>query len=96
LDERPYWNSGEIRYELKDLTTGVAVLAQGRLYCLAEDGRVALLRPTPERFQIDGRFRLLSERVRDAWAHPVLLDSRLYLRYHDTLWCYEVGRRRSF
>jgi hypothetical protein len=24
------------------------------------------------------------------WAHPVLLDGRLYLRHHDTMWCYDV------
>ena len=52
---------------------------------------MALLRPTPERFEIDGQFRLLSERVSDAWAHPVLLHGRLYLRYHDNLWCYELS-----
>jgi len=27
---------------------------------------------------------------RDAWAHPVILDGRLYLRYHDTLYCYNI------
>ena len=87
------WKSGEIRYELKGLTTGAAVYADGRLYCLTEDGRAALLRPTPERFEIDGQFRLLPERVSDAWAHPVLFHGKLYLRYHDTLWCYDVGSK---
>ncbi len=87
------WKSGKTRYELKNLTTGSAVYADGRLYCLAEDGRVALLRPTPEQFAVNGQFRLVPERVRDAWAHPVLLHGRLYLRYHDTLWCYDVKTR---
>jgi outer membrane protein assembly factor BamB len=87
------WKSGEIRYELKSLTTGAAVYADGRLYCLTEDGRVALLRPTTGRFAIDGEFRLLPGTVNDAWAHPVLFHGRLYLRYHDTLWCYEVRAR---
>ena len=41
-------------------------------------------------FDLDGQFRLLPERVSDACAHPVLLQGRLHLRYHDTLWCYEV------
>ncbi len=86
------WKSGEPRYEWKGLTTGSAVYAEERLYCLAEDGRAALLRPTPERFEIDGQFRLLPQAVGDAWAHPVLLHGRLYLRYHDTLRCYEVAR----
>ena len=86
------WKSGETRYELKGLTTGAAVYAEGRLYCLAEDGRAALLRPTPDRFAIDGQFRLLNETGQQRLAHPVLLHGRLYLRYHDTLWCYDVRR----
>jgi hypothetical protein len=41
-----------------------------------------------------GRFRIdPNERLGDAWAHPVLCDGRLYIRYHDTLWCYDVRAR---
>jgi outer membrane protein assembly factor BamB len=84
------WQSGRTRCESKALTTSAAVYAGGRLYCLAEDGRAALLRPTPAQFMVDGQFRLVPDRVHDAWAHPVLLHGRLYLRYHETLWCYDV------
>ena len=84
------WKSGETRYEYKGLTTGAAVYAEGRLYCLAEDGRVGLLRPGNGGFTSDGEFQLVTARVHDAWAHPVLLRGRLYLRYHDQLWCYDV------
>jgi outer membrane protein assembly factor BamB len=84
------WKSGEPRYELKSITTSAAVYADERLYCLAEDGQVALVRPMPSKFEIDGLFRLVPQRVHDAWAHPVLLNGRLYLRYHDSLWCYVV------
>ena len=38
------WQSGQVRYEFKGLTTSSAVYADGRLYCLAEDGRAALLK----------------------------------------------------
>jgi len=84
------WSSGQVRCELKALTTGAAIWAEGRLYCLAEDGRVALLRPTADSLAIAGQFRLVPDKKSDAWAHPVLLHGRLYLRYHDTLWCYDV------
>ncbi len=84
------WQTGETRYELKDLTTGAAIYADGRLYCLDESGTAALLKPGPEGLQMVGAFRLVTQRVNDAWAHPVLLDGRLYLRYHDALWCYDV------
>jgi outer membrane protein assembly factor BamB len=84
------WESGQPRYEFKGVTTSSAVYADGRLYCLAADGQAALLKPTPEQLVVAGRFRLVTEKVRDAWAYPVVLHGRLYLRYHDTLWCYDV------
>ena len=84
------WRTGKTKYEFKDLTTGAAIYADGRLYCLDENGTAALLKPGPEGLEMMGRFRLVSERVHDAWAHPVLLNGRLYLRYHETLWCYDV------
>jgi outer membrane protein assembly factor BamB len=84
------WKTGQTKYEFKDLTTGAAIYADGRLYCVDEQGTVALLKPEGDRIEIVGRFRLIDRPVKDAWAHPVLLDGRLYLRYHDTLWCYSV------
>jgi len=86
------WQTGRTKYEFKALTTGAAVYADGQLYCLDERGRVALLRPGPDGLEIMGRFDLVTGNVRDAWAHPVLLDGRLYLRYHDVLRCYDVKK----
>ncbi|MBN1846325.1 MAG: PQQ-like beta-propeller repeat protein [Sedimentisphaerales bacterium] len=86
------WLTGQTRAEYRDLTTGAAVYADGRLYCLDDQGTVALLRYDPDGFHLAGRFPLVQEKLRDAWAHPVLHDGRLYLRYHDTLWCYRVKR----
>ncbi|MBP7052249.1 MAG: PQQ-like beta-propeller repeat protein [Phycisphaerae bacterium] len=84
------WQTGRTKCELKDLTTGATIWADQRLYVLDERGTVALLKPSADSLEIAGRFRLTTDEVRDAWAHPVLLDGRLYLRYHDTLWCYDV------
>ncbi len=84
------WQTGKTKYELTELTTGAAIYADGRLYCLDESGTVALLKPGSDGLDVVGRFRLVPRRVRDAWAHPVLHDGRLYLRYHETLWCYDV------
>ncbi len=86
------WQTGQTQYELKELTTGAAIYADGRLYCLDERGRVALLKPESNALKIMGRFDLASRNARDAWAHPVILDGRLYLRYHDELWCYDVKK----
>ena len=87
------WQTGRTKYELKDFTTGAAIYADGRLYCLDEKGLAGLLKPGPDGLKVVGRFALVTENVRDAWTHPVLLDGRLYLRYHNTLFCYDVKRR---
>jgi outer membrane protein assembly factor BamB len=87
------WSSGETRAQCRDLASGAAVYADGRLYCLAEDGTAAMLVPKDREFDVAGRFRLYPRRTTDAWAHPVLLDGKLYLRYQDSLWCYDVRNR---
>jgi len=84
------WASGRTKFEQKAFTTGAAVYADGRLYVLDEKGAAGMLKPDAGGLHVAGRFQLVTGRVRDAWAHPVLLDGRLYLRYHDTLWCYDV------
>ena len=84
------WRTGRTQCELKEFTTGAAVYADGRLYVFDERGNVGLLKPAGGSLEVMGRFRLLVDRVRDAWAHPVLHRGRLYLRYHDALWCYDV------
>jgi len=84
------WQTGKTKYELKDFTTGAAIHADDRLYCLDEQANVGLLKIEPNTLKITGRFNLTEKRVKDAWTHPVLLDGRLYLRYHGTLFCYDV------
>jgi outer membrane protein assembly factor BamB len=82
--------TGKVLYENRDLVKGAALYADARLYVLCEDGWMVLLEPTATAFEEKGRFRLANPRDRDAWAHPVVHDGRLYLRYHDTLTCYDI------
>ncbi len=84
------WRSGRTQYEIKELVAGAAIYADGRLYCLCQDGTMALVRPGKDDYEIAGRFRLTPERAGDSWAHPVVCGGRLYLRLHDTLWCYDI------
>jgi outer membrane protein assembly factor BamB len=84
--------TGETKFETTDLDSGSCLWADGRLYILSESGPMRLVKPTPAGLETCGRFNLVppSPRKSDVWPHPVLLDGRLYLRYHDTLWCYDV------
>jgi len=85
--------SGAVLYHFKDLAMGSVLGAQGQLYCLSQEGEMALITPTEAGLQFAGRFRLVPRRVNDAWTHPVIHDGRLYLRYHDTLYCYDIRAR---
>lgn len=82
--------TGKARYDLPDVAKGAVLWADGRLYALCEDGVMLLLEPGRDRFEVRGRFRVAEEGVRDAWAHPVIHQGRLYLRYHESLVCLDL------
>jgi outer membrane protein assembly factor BamB len=82
--------TGEPRHELKDLAMGSVLYADQRLYCLSQEGEMALIKPTPAGLEYTGRFRLVPDRVSDVWAHPVIWNRRLFLRFQDTLFCYDI------
>lgn len=86
-------NTGEVIYQTSELTKGSALWADGRLYVLTEDGVMALVKPGPDAFEIVSRFPFAPKHKNDVWAHPVLLNGRLYLRQHQALFCYEVGKK---
>lgn len=85
--------TGTVKYQLEGLDKGPVLYADQRLYCVSEDGEIALLKPGAESFEQLGRFRFVSGRKNDAWAHPVIANGRLYLRYNETLLCYDVKAR---
>ena len=82
--------TGKTLYRTKELAMGSVLWADGRLYYLSQRGVMALVRPTPQGFDYKGRFRLVEQRRNDVWPHPVILDGRLYLRYHGKLHCYDI------
>ncbi len=84
--------TGQIRYQTSDLAMGSVLYADGRLYCLSQEGEMALIQPGAGSFEFKGRFRLVPDRTSDAWTHPVICDRRLYLRYHEDLFCFDVRR----
>ena len=80
--------------EAPDFVKGSAIYADGRLYALCEDGTMLLLDVADEKFVTHGKFKLTIGRDRDAWAHPVIVNRKLYLRYHDNVFCYDIAAKR--
>jgi len=85
------FESGKTKYVKKDLVRGSLICADGRLYCLAQTGTMALLKPTDKGFENTGQFQLVKGK-KDVWAHPVICSGKLYLRYHDKLYCYDIRK----
>ena len=83
--------SGKIIHQTKELAMGSVLYADNRLYILDQEGQAALINPEVGKFDIAGRFRLVKTRVQDAWTHPVIFNKKLYLRYQDELYCYDIA-----
>jgi len=90
---------GEIAWaqRVSGMQRGPITYAEGMLYCVCEvDGIVALVRATPERFEEVSRFALPGrEPGRDwnYWAHPVVINQKLFLRHGNVLYCFDIAER---
>ncbi len=83
--------TGKTRASLPGPLTAAGVWADGKLYLQSDNGKVFMLKPTADGFKTLGSFPVVPPvKKKDVWAHPVLCNGRLYLRYHDTLFCYDV------
>jgi hypothetical protein len=59
------------------------------LYCLGENGNMALIEANPNEFKMVSMFDLPKGEGR-CWTHPVISDGKLYLRWDDTLYVYDI------
>ena len=83
--------TGEVGYLSRAAGKGSALYADGLIYGLTENNRtVLLIKPEPEKFVLLSQFELPNEAEGPSWAHPVVLDGKLYLRHAQYLYCYDV------
>ncbi len=83
------WETGKQLYKDRIMPTGVTIAADGMLYCYSEKGDMALVRATPEKFDIVSRFKITLG-TEQHWAHPVIYRGVLYVRHGDTLMAYKI------
>lgn len=85
-------DSGETMWHAKGVGKGSVCFADGMLYLFGERGGLVGLAPaTPEGLELVGSFRVKGKA--ESWAHPVVTGGRLYLRYADNLYCYDVRKK---
>jgi outer membrane protein assembly factor BamB len=85
------WETGTVMYEHRwNGNKGSLIYADGMFYCYDENtGDVALVKPSPDRFDIAGSFRVTRGSGKH-WAHPAISDGRLYIRHGNALMAYDI------
>ncbi|MCC7084345.1 MAG: PQQ-like beta-propeller repeat protein [Pirellulales bacterium] len=66
------------------------IAADGHLYLCFADGTVVLAKASPNKYVEISKFTAPGSGERPSWAHPVILDGKLYLREHNMILCYDI------
>ena len=85
------WNTGEIKYIDRQLAMGVSIVADGMLYCYTDKGEMALVKPSPEKFDVVSKFPI-TKGTDQHWAHPVIYQGILYVRHGNSLMAYRIKK----
>lgn len=80
--------SGKTMWKERGIGRGSLCWADGMLYLYSEKGLAALANCSPEGLQLKGRLKVEGEG--NSWAYPVVTGGRLYLRYDENLYCFDV------
>jgi outer membrane protein assembly factor BamB len=83
------WATGEIKYKETGLGMGVTIYADGMFYCYTDKGEMALVKATPEKFEIVSQF-MIEKGTEQHWAHPVIYQGVLYVRHGDSFMAYKI------
>ncbi len=81
--------TGQQKWRERGVGKGSLCYADGMLYLFSENGgEAALATCSPEGLEIRGQVTVEGQEM--SWAHPVVIGGRLYLRYEDNLYCFNV------
>ena len=81
--------TGKVKWYEPAVGKGSLCYADGMLYVFGErSGKAGLLVCSPDATEVRGTFSV--EGSGPSWAHPVVIGGRLYLRYDDNLYCFDV------
>ena len=89
------WATGKTMYSDRGpgKRSGTLTYADGMLYIMGDEAIVGLVPCTPKGFEIVSRFTLPDDGKGYAWAHPVVLAGRLYIRHGEMLYAYDVRQK---
>jgi outer membrane protein assembly factor BamB len=87
------FETGKLMWAADKAGKGSIAYADNRLYYREEGDTVILVEANPKECVVHGRFNQPDRQGAPAWQHPVIANSKLYLRDQDILLCYDVKKK---
>ncbi len=85
------WKTGKELYENSEIKSGNIIAADGLLYWYSENGKVYLVEPAADKFEIKGSFEV-PYGEKQHWAHLVINNKRLFVRHGTSLMVYSIAQ----
>ncbi len=81
--------TGKVKWHEKAVGKGSLCFADGMLYLFVErGGKAALAAISPDGMEVKGSVTIAGSGP--SWAHPVVAGGRVYLRYAENLYCFDI------
>ncbi|MCX6326820.1 MAG: PQQ-binding-like beta-propeller repeat protein [Bacteroidia bacterium] len=86
------WQTGNELYSIKDMAPANIIANDGLLYIYSESGKVSLIEPQTNGFNILSSFPVPFG-ANPHWAHLVIKDKKLYVRHGTSLMVYDIAAK---
>ncbi|MEM9480998.1 MAG: PQQ-binding-like beta-propeller repeat protein [Verrucomicrobiota bacterium] len=84
--------TGKVMWEEEGFGPGNVILTGSGLLALSDSGEVALIEPTPEKYNELGRFKAVGGKC---WSTPTLANGHIYVRSTTEAACFDVSGKTA-
>ncbi|MBK8884279.1 MAG: PQQ-binding-like beta-propeller repeat protein [Bacteroidales bacterium] len=86
------WQTGKMIFSSKEMAPATLIADEGLLYIYSESGKVFLVEPKADGFNILSSFAVPFG-ANPHWAHLVIKDKKLYVRHGTSLMVYDIAAK---